>query len=96
MSNTPGITLTREAQELIVNLVQINTTCKEQKYLLFTKLYDLWEKDLDAGSNPGNKFSDNVDFIKATILNSYMRTTEILLEYIVFLLVDQLIKLRME
>ena len=71
MSETPRITLTGEAQELIVNLVRINSKCKEQKYLLFTNLYDLWKKDLDAGSNPGNKFSGNVVFIKATILNSY-------------------------
>ena len=72
MSETPGVTMTGEFQELIVHLVRIDTKSKEQKYILFKELYDLWKMDLAAGTiTAGNKFSKNVDFIQATILNSY-------------------------
>ena len=71
MSKTPGITLTDESRELIVNLTMLDTKSREQKYLLFTKLLELWKQDLATGSIPSNAFEDNKRFIKKTILDSY-------------------------
>ena len=71
MSETPGITLTEEAQDLIVNLVKLDTKSKSQKYHLFSQLLELWKQNLATGSNPKNKFKDIMLFIKKSILDSY-------------------------
>jgi len=71
MSNPPGITLTQETKELIINLIKIDTISKEQKYSLFTQLLELWKLDLATGSTPPNAFVDNIKFINQTILNTY-------------------------
>jgi len=71
MSNPPGITLTQEAKELIINLIKIDTVSKEQKYYLLAQLLELWKLDLATGSTTTNAFVDNMKFIKQTILNTY-------------------------
>ena len=71
MSETPGITLTEKAKNLIVNLVKLDTKSKAQKYELFNQLWELWKEDLAAGSNPRNAFTMSKIFIKNTILDSY-------------------------
>jgi len=71
MSNPPGITLTHEAKELIINLIKIDTVSKEQKYYLLAQLLELWKLDLATGSTTTKAFIDNMKFIKQTILNTY-------------------------
>ena len=71
MSEIPGITLSVEAKELIINLVKLDTKVKEDKLQLFSQLLELWKLDLSTGSNVNNKFSTNRDFIKQVIIDSY-------------------------
>jgi len=82
MSNPPGINLTEEAKELIINLIKIVTVTKEQKYYLFTQLLELWKLDLATGSTPTNAVVDNMKFIKQRFLILTMNKREMLITYV--------------
>ena len=84
MSQNPGITLTREAQSLITNLINIDTNSKAQKDLLFECLWEMWRDDLLTGNTNENKFEINRVFIKSKILESYADEGDRLAEKIQF------------
>ena len=69
--NSSGYQLTEPARHLVEQIVVLDSGYRVDKEALFEQLYELWSQDLVIGiSNLGDRFTDNEEFIKDTILNS--------------------------
>ena len=63
--------MTEAARHLVEQIVVLDSGYRVDKEALFEQLYELWSQDLVIGtSNLGERFTDNEEFIKETILNS--------------------------
>ena len=48
-SQNPGVVLNEEAQEIIRNLINIDTNASMQKQAIFSRLAELWAEELTVG-----------------------------------------------
>lgn len=64
---TSGFVLTEDAMQLIQELVDLDSSHRQDKVQLFKRLYDLWENDFLRGNQAKEQFERNEKFIKETI-----------------------------
>ena len=70
-SQNPGVVLNEEAQEIIRNLINIETKASNEKQAIFHRLAELWTQELSVGVNSGNMFENNRAFINSVIRSTY-------------------------
>jgi hypothetical protein len=88
-SQNPGVVLTEEAQEIIVNLIIIDAKASIQKQSIFQILAELWTEELTVGKNSKNMFEDYRAFIYAAIRSTYKEEIDRNSDRIYWLLKDK-------
>ena len=70
-NNASSFSLTDDAMEIIQQIVDLDTSLREEKAGLFEALYELWRSDLLTTTKLKDHFQNNRKFIKNTTFNSF-------------------------